>query len=192
MPGYFQKNSQILFIGQNPGQLNVRESGWDDNSYADSEDWTEFQKGYAKGLKESPIGKWVQEGLSGNVSWAFTNVIKCRTPNNGTPYLVEIERCRGYLEKQIEIIHPKVIITLGSIAFDWWDLRKNIQDVRGKRIAVFTEFYHGILIPWYHPAYQRYTHDKFSRRMLREAEIISQNEMLQREIIKFGALTTRV
>lgn len=188
MPGYFQKDSLILIIGQNPGQLNIRDSGWDDNSYAnESEDWVKFQKGYARGLKEAPLGEWIQEGFM-DVKWALTNVIKCRTPGNGLPYTVEIERCRPYLEKQIEIIKPRLIITLGAIAFDWFNTGLDIRNVRGKRMAVFNDFWSGILVPWYHPAFHRYQHDKFSLKMLREAEILAKNEKLHKQVMNFNRI----
>lgn len=188
MPGYFPKNSQILFIGQNPGQLNVRASGWDDRSYSEEEDWKQFQIGYARGLLEAPIGKWIKEGMSGKVPWAFTNVIKCRTPNNGLPYLTEIEECRPFLEQQIRIIQPKAIVTLGAIAYDWFGIDYDIKQTRGKRLAVNNNFFRGIMVPWYHPAYNRYTHDKFSLRMMSELELLVQNQRLYKQAIIFNRI----
>jgi DNA polymerase len=44
------------------------------------------------------------------------NVLKCRPPGNRDPQPVEIESCRPYLEKQVELIQPKVIGTLGNFA----------------------------------------------------------------------------
>jgi uracil-DNA glycosylase len=44
------------------------------------------------------------------------NVLKCRPPGNRDPHPVEIESCRPYLERQIELIEPKVIGTLGNFA----------------------------------------------------------------------------
>ena len=45
-----------------------------------------------------------------------TNVVKCRCPGNRDPEPVEIESCRPYLFKQIELIEPKVVCTLGNFA----------------------------------------------------------------------------
>jgi DNA polymerase len=44
------------------------------------------------------------------------NVLKCRPPGNRDPHPVEIENCQGYLLRQVELIQPKVICTLGNFA----------------------------------------------------------------------------
>jgi uracil-DNA glycosylase family 4 len=44
------------------------------------------------------------------------NVLKCRPPNNRDPQPIEIESCRGYLERQVELIEPRVICTLGNVS----------------------------------------------------------------------------
>jgi DNA polymerase len=44
------------------------------------------------------------------------NVLKCRPPGNRDPHPVEIESCQDYLERQIELIEPRVICTLGNFA----------------------------------------------------------------------------
>jgi len=46
----------------------------------------------------------------------ITSVLKSRPPNNRTPKKSEIELCRPYVEKQIELIDPRVIVLLGSVA----------------------------------------------------------------------------
>lgn len=81
----------------------------------------------------------------------IANVVKCRPPMNRDPEKDEIEQCRGFLEKQIAIISPDVIMTLGRIAL--YVLTGNdklkITAVHGR---VFD--YKGIpLVPTFHPAY---------------------------------------
>jgi DNA polymerase len=44
------------------------------------------------------------------------NVVKCRPPGNRTPRVDEVKACRGYLEQQVELVRPKVIVTLGATA----------------------------------------------------------------------------
>jgi uracil-DNA glycosylase len=44
------------------------------------------------------------------------NILKCRPPNNRDPQAQEVEQCEPYLQKQIELIHPKIILALGRIA----------------------------------------------------------------------------
>ena len=46
----------------------------------------------------------------------ISNVVKCRPPENRDPKSEEIESCRPYLETQLEIIKPRVIVTLGNFA----------------------------------------------------------------------------
>ena len=46
----------------------------------------------------------------------ISSIIKCRPPNNRVPYQSEREMCRPYIEKQIELINPRVIVLLGGTA----------------------------------------------------------------------------
>ncbi len=50
---------------------------------------------------------------------AVANVLKCRPPRNRTPRKAEVERCRPWLVRQIQLIDPTVVMTLGSIALAW-------------------------------------------------------------------------
>jgi uracil-DNA glycosylase family 4 len=81
----------------------------------------------------------------------IANIVKCRPPMNRDPELDEIETCRGFLEKQIEIIEPKVIMTLGRIAVQtlMGNTKLKITSIRGKFFD-----YEGIpVMPTFHPAY---------------------------------------
>jgi uracil-DNA glycosylase family 4 len=79
----------------------------------------------------------------------ITNVLKCRPPGNRNPEADEICECLPYLEKQIELIQPEVICTLGLFATQTLTgARDPIGRMRGN-----TYEYRGIpLIPTYHPA----------------------------------------
>jgi len=80
----------------------------------------------------------------------IANVIKCRPPGNRNPSSFEIETCEPFLQKQIELIKPKVICALGAFAAQTL-LRTNqrISMLRGR----FHD-YHGVkVMPTYHPAY---------------------------------------
>lgn len=50
----------------------------------------------------------------------ITNVVKCRPPNNRTPLREEVEKCKAYLLAQVEAIQPKVIVSLGKVATDFF------------------------------------------------------------------------
>lgn len=81
----------------------------------------------------------------------IANIVKCRPPLNRDPENDEIEACRGFLERQIDIIRPDVIMALGRVAASvlTGNEKVKITAVRGK-----TFDYKGIpLIPTFHPAY---------------------------------------
>ncbi|MEM6457438.1 MAG: uracil-DNA glycosylase, partial [Acidobacteriota bacterium] len=46
----------------------------------------------------------------------IANVVKCRPPGNRNPQVDEVAACRGYLERQIDLVQPKVIVALGKVA----------------------------------------------------------------------------
>ena len=81
----------------------------------------------------------------------IANIIKCRPPMNRDPEEDEIISCRAFLDKQIDIIAPKIIITLGRIA-----LQTLMNNEKVKITAVRGNFfeYKGIpVMPTFHPAY---------------------------------------
>jgi len=80
----------------------------------------------------------------------IANIVKCRPPNNREPEEDEILTCRPFVEKQIEIVQPRVIVSLGKVATHaLLKIKTPISRVRGN----FFE-YHGIpLMPTFHPAY---------------------------------------
>lgn len=81
----------------------------------------------------------------------ITNIVKCRPPNNRTPLPNEMETCKNLLLlKQIKIIRPKIICTLGSAALQGLlNQSFKITQVRGSILS----FENIIVIPTYHPAY---------------------------------------
>lgn len=81
----------------------------------------------------------------------IANIVKCRPPMNRDPEADEIETCRGFLERQIDIVKPKVIMSLGRIAAQTLtgNTKVRITAMRGNFID-----YKGIpLMPTFHPAY---------------------------------------
>jgi uracil-DNA glycosylase family 4 len=88
----------------------------------------------------------------------IANTLKCRPPSNRDPYPNEIETCSGYLRRQVELIQPKVICTLGN--FSTKLLRADptgISRLHG-RDEVRTIGTRAIrLLPLYHPAAALYT-----------------------------------
>ena len=80
----------------------------------------------------------------------ITNVVKCRPPDNRDPRPEEITACRPYLEQQLDLIAPKVLVTLGKFAGQLLlDSTVGITKLRGHDYP-----YRGaVLIPTLHPAY---------------------------------------
>lgn len=77
------------------------------------------------------------------------NVLKCRPPNNRDPRPEEVQTCEPYLKRQIEIIQPKVICSLGRFATQ--TLLRTTESMG--RLRGRTHEYEGIpVIPTYHPA----------------------------------------
>ena len=80
----------------------------------------------------------------------IANVVKCRPPNNRDPLPDEIEACRPFLEAQLELIAPKVVVTLGNFAGKLLLRSKDgITKLRGRSYPFAT----GVLVPTVHPAY---------------------------------------
>jgi|TARA_X000000368_G_scaffold109930_1_gene85538 DNA polymerase len=79
----------------------------------------------------------------------ISNVVKCRPPENRDPKAEEVEACSPYLKKQLEIIEPKVIVTLGNFATRLLlDTKIGITELRGK----LYQYLGFTLIPTFHPA----------------------------------------
>jgi len=130
VPGEGAENAEILFIGEAPG-------------------WHEDQQGRPF---VGPAGQFLDQLLAsiglkrGQVYIA--NVIKCRPTGNRDPLPTEIQNCQKWLEKQIEIISPKMIVTLGRFSMAMFFPGKSISKIHGtaqKRDGV-------IYFAMYHPA----------------------------------------
>ncbi len=80
----------------------------------------------------------------------IANVIKCRPPENRNPEPDELDACRPYIRRQVELIQPKVIVTLGRFALQsLTEKAYGITSVRGQWLE-----YNGVkVMPTYHPAY---------------------------------------
>jgi len=94
-------------------------------------------------------------GVSRNKVY-ITNVVKCRPPGNRNPAPDEIEACYPFLEKQIELISPEVILCLGAFAARTilnLPEKTPISKIRGKEFKVKFGGSEITVIPTFHPAY---------------------------------------
>jgi len=81
----------------------------------------------------------------------ITNVVKCRPPGNRVPTRTEMEACSPYLEAQIALINPGLIVTLGNTATQW--LLPSAPGITKSR-GTFFKWRGGILLlPMFHPSY---------------------------------------
>ncbi len=80
----------------------------------------------------------------------IANVIKCRPPENRNPEPDEVEQCEPFLFRQIDIIKPKVIVTLGTFAAK--SLLRSTEPISRLRGRVF-EYRGAKLVPTFHPAF---------------------------------------
>ena len=71
----------------------------------------------------------------------ITNIVKCRPPKNRVPTTDERNTCQNYLEKEIEIIKPKIICILGNTAFNSLLNGKEIIKFRGKIVRKNNQMY---------------------------------------------------
>lgn len=88
----------------------------------------------------------------------IANIVKCRPPGNRVPMPDEVATCTPYLERQLEIVRPKVIVTLGLPAMQYMlQVKTSMSQMRGRWST-----WRGIkLMPTYHPAYllRNYTYE---------------------------------
>ena len=131
--GVGDENADWLFIGEGPG--------------AEEDAKGEPFVGQAGKLLDSMLSAI---GLKRGENVYIANVVKCRPPGNRNPEASEAQQCEPYLEQQIALIQPKLIVALGKVAAQ--SLLKadsTIASLRGR-----LHDYRGIpLIVTYHPAY---------------------------------------
>ncbi len=78
----------------------------------------------------------------------IANVVKHRPPNNRDPLPGEIEACRPFLDRQVAIIRPKVIVTLGRYSMNRYFPGQTISRIHGQPRRLGEQW----VVPMYHPA----------------------------------------
>lgn len=131
--GVGDEQADWLFIGEGPG--------------ADEDVQGEPFVGQAGKLLDNMLGAL---DLARGEKVYIANAVKCRPPGNRTPEAAEMAACRPYLERQIALIKPKIIVLLGKAAVHAvMHEDKPLGGMRGHRFA-----YQGIpVVVTYHPAY---------------------------------------
>ncbi len=130
VPGEGSSKAEIMFIGEGPGK-NEDEQG------------RPFV-GAAGKLLDKLIALI---GLTREDIY-IANVVKCRPPGNRDPLPEEVDSCRKWLDKQVEIINPKIIVLLGRHSMDRFLPNQKISLDHGKPKRLKGQVY----FPIYHPA----------------------------------------
>lgn len=133
VPGVGDAAAEWLFVGEAPG--------------AEEDARGEPFVGQAGRLLDNMLAAL---GMTRNRNVYIANVLKCRPPDNRTPETAEADACRPYLERQIALLQPKIIVALGkSAAALLLGGEASIASLRGRVHA-----YRGVpLVVTYHPAY---------------------------------------
>jgi len=122
--------------------------------------------GYWEDIKGRPFvgaaGKFLDETLSriglSRSEVYIANILKCRPPENRDPLPMEVEACTQFLDRQIKIIEPRLIMTLGRHSTSYILSKAGFKDVEGitrLRGKVYKADVLGLrvsVIPTYHPA----------------------------------------
>lgn len=87
----------------------------------------------------------------------ITNILKCRPPKNRNPTNYEINQCSKWIDQQLKIIQPKIIVPMGNFSTRYCCSKFNIifttiGSMHGKPIKIIHRQFNGILFPLYHPA----------------------------------------
>ena len=99
-----------------------------------------------------PAGQFLEEllaiaGLKRDQVY-ICNVIKCRPPNNRDPLPTEIASCSHWLDSQIKLLAPKIIVTLGRYSMARWFAGQSISKIHGRPVVKDAT----VIFPMYHPA----------------------------------------
>lgn len=130
VPGEGPEDAEIMFIGEAPG-------------------WHEDQQGRPF---VGQAGQFLEQLLASiglkREQVYITNVIKTRPPNNRDPLPIEIQNCQPWLDRQIELIRPKIIVTLGRYSMARFFPGKSISKIHGTAQRRDNVIYYAM----YHPA----------------------------------------
>lgn len=130
VPGEGSRHPELMFIGEGPG--------------------------YHEDMEGRPFvgqsGKFLQLMLQSiqldRNDVYITNMVKCRPPNNRDPMPGELAACRGFLDTQIELLDPRILVTLGRFSFSKFFPASQLSNSRGKIHRWDTR----LVYPIYHPA----------------------------------------
>lgn len=130
VPGEGPATAKIMFIGEGPG-------------FHENEQGRPFVGAAGKFLEELLASIGMKRG-----DVFITNVIKCRPPQNRDPELDELKACSNYLERQIALINPKVVVTLGRYSMEKFFPGSRISAIHGQARTIGGR----LVVAMFHPA----------------------------------------
>jgi len=130
VPGEGPESAEVMFIGEAPG-------------YYEDKSGRPFVGAAGKFLEEL----LASIGLS-RTDVYITNVVKCRPPQNRDPQKDEMDACNKWLQRQIELINPGVIVTLGRYSMGKFFSGESISRIHGQSRVVDGR----TIVPMFHPA----------------------------------------
>jgi uracil-DNA glycosylase family 4 len=131
VPGEGSPHAEVMFVGEAPG--------------AQEDRLGRPFVGRAGTLLDELLA---EAGLARDAVW-ITNVVKARPPKNRDPRAGEVAHCMPWLEAEVALIRPRVIVPLGRHALKHFAPAARIADVHGRLLD-------GRLFPLYHPAAAMY------------------------------------
>lgn len=130
VPGEGPADAEVMFIGEGPG----------------------FHEDKQGRPFVGAAGQFLEELLASidlkREQVFITNVVKCRPPANRDPEPDEIDACQPYLDRQMEIIRPKIVVTLGRFSMARYFPNAKISQIHGQAKKMGGVIYY----PMYHPA----------------------------------------
>lgn len=131
--GQGNENATIMFIGESPSSI---------------EDETAH---ILAGRTGELLTKMIENVLNIKKEEVYiSNIVKCKPLNNRAASNSEASLCRSYLFKEIELVKPKIIVTLGEKAYNYLcDEELSLSQVRGQSLS----FRNMVLIPTFHPSF---------------------------------------
>jgi uracil-DNA glycosylase len=159
VPGEGPENASLFFIGEAPG-------------------WNEDQQGRPFVGQAGAYLEHLLALIKMNRNQVYiANVIKCRPPQNRDPLPSEIMACQKWLDQQVQIINPKMIVTLGRYSLARYFPKESIGKVHGKAQKQNGVIYY----PMYHPAaalHQNSLRNSIEADMLKIPNILLQGEKI--------------
>jgi uracil-DNA glycosylase len=132
VPGEGRRATELMFVGEGPGR---------------DED---IQGRPFVGRAGQLLTKIIEAMKYKREEVYITNVVKCRPPENRTPLPAEVEACGPYLLRQVELIAPRIIVTLGKTATDFFVPGRSSMGEKRGRLAKYGSIE---VMPTYHPSY---------------------------------------